>query len=321
MDQEQHIELYKEFVHYERMTGGPDHHIAVVVDICKDLEPMEQLWRVYLYVGFYTVPSAEAIWRKYSYQQFLDCDKKEFQAWLQHNWEHGFAVRNERRTTNTPPKYMSYLSDFERTAKMVLQMKDWDFDHVWEFALGIKHIGRYFATKLVECWYRLGFTSMRAPDIRAKKGWSPRKGLQLMYADQMLYDPREDTDEAVSEAERFAARLQREHVPHLNTFNLEVTLCNYKASILTFAQYPGKSLDTELKFEHQIQPYWYIKKGTTANAITRKKLFPEWALGEFAGWRGPREGCLYALADFGYTWTDSLYDYNATTDFEFPVRK
>lgn len=303
--------FFNEFCKYEQLTGGPGPHVRTAVKLCEGLPVKEQLWRAALYVGVYNIPTAEAIWRN---NPIGNVGLK----WLEEHWKGGIRLRKERRTVNTPAKLFKYLSGYPLTLKGLPPLQRASFEEVWKFANSLPHVGRYAAARLVEMWHRLGITKAGHFDIRAKGGWSPRETLQLLVPSYTT-DKRADDVKSVQQAEALAKIIFSHIKIKLSMFEFGEMLCEYRSSYVGRRQYPGRSLDSELKYEMAIKDYW--KFGKTEHMKVRKTLFPVWALGENNGWSGARDELGPVVSSYGYTWTDSLYIYGKTTDFSNPVRK
>lgn len=302
-----HRERFAEFCRFEQMTGGPDPHMKAVVEMSRECDDLEKFWRSLIYVGVYNVPTAEAIWREWPITSVAGQDAHGFKPqliqWLNEHWA-GIRVRRERRTTNSPDKIADYLY-----ANHVEFMLPTDFEDLWMHALSMRRVGRYAATKLCETWRRMGLTTAEHPDIRAYGGWSPREALQLLgYCSDD--DARDNSGRAVAMAEAAAESLHRSLNLPLSMFALEVMLCEYKESFKTRRQYPGRSLDSELRYELAIRDHWNVQN--TNHMRVRPLISPSWALGEIQGWWEPRDECANVLADHGYTWTDFQFDYKET---------
>lgn len=310
--------LFSEFCIYEKLTGGPDPHMKAVLKMCEGHPVEEQLWRSALYVGVYNVPSAEAIWRHWNFEHHPPV------KWIQDNWK-GLRFRRERKSVgldDTGYNLVEYFAGARKTIDSQEMLKSADFNQVWKFANGLPHVGRYAATKLVELWYELGVTSAPHHDIRAKGGWSPRTMLQMLYPESK-HNPYDNAQ--VVQAEELATFNYQRLVDagiHISKFEHEVLLCEAKASISSKRQYPGRSLDSELKYEYAIKDYWNF--GETEHMKVRPLISPEWSLGELQGWSDTRKELGYVASKHGYTWSDSLFDFNVTLktgDFANPVRK
>ena len=312
---DRHLKFFSEFVRYEKLTGGPDPHMAAVVHMCQGLPMRERLWHIALYVGFYNVPSAERTWDK-----FPDYPGDgPMVTWLSQQWE-GLRFRRERKSVGLDSTHgermVDYLQGYLRT--VAEPIGDMSFEDLWKFALKLPHVGRYAATKLCECWRRVGAVTVECTDIRAKGGWSPRTAVNMILS--RGEDPRDDYWARVVEAEQRAASIKM-HFPELTWYEFEVMLCEYKASFSTKRQYPGRSLDSELSYERAVNGM--VSQELSGHERARLVLSPSWALGEVQGW-DPAERLKNlgrVVSEYGYTWSDSLYDYNATTDFADPVRK
>jgi hypothetical protein len=114
-----------------------------------------------------------------------------------------------------------------------------------------------------------------------------------------------------------AGRELAERGIELTRYNLQVLLCDFKQCYIGRRQFPGRSQDSELEYEAKIAPHWGPDP-TMRNA--RKELFPKQALGELSGWTHVRQELGHVLRDFGYMWSDLLYDYVKTVDLRHPVK-
>ena len=200
-----HWQGFREFCFFEKLYGGPDPHLTCVVESARPLTFEEQIWRVALYVGFYNVPSAEAVWRVWTGEKFLsNYDAVEY--FIHHHWREGFRLRRERKTCKSPPKMMNYLSGYQKTLDSLPKLKSADPEEVWDFAKSLPRVGRYAATKLCECWYRLGLVDEEIPDIRPAEAWSPRTTLAMLFPD-FEHDPEINYEKEVQEAHELSAEL------------------------------------------------------------------------------------------------------------------
>lgn len=323
MDPKQ-FNFFKEFCKYEKLTGGPDPHMADVIHMCKDLPLEEQIWRVGLYVGFYNVPTAEAVWSHFPTPPLSGDTLYDF---FDKHWD-GLRFRRERKSVGLDNTHGRAMVDYCRGPVFTLQNISWlndakNFEQIWNFAMGLPHVGRYAATKLCECWERLGMTHVTCTDIRPMGGWSPRKCLAMIYPDTP-HDIHGKTDEDIAQAIAMSWGIKN-MLPHLSWYELEVMLCEYKASFSSKRQFPGRSLDSELSYEQAINDHWHPDEplGGTEHMNTRLELRPAWALGEVQGW-DPKERLKKlgrVVSTHGYTWSDFKYDYKKTTDFANPVRR
>jgi len=315
-----HFQHFFDFCMYERLTGGPDPHMQAVVEMSRDCDFVEKVWRSMLYVGFYNVPSAEAMWTHVFPENHED--PKSTEEWLKEYWP-GLRTRRERRTVKSPERMSDYLWGFKNVVRELQTLKDAEFEEVWDFAKDMHHVGRYAATKLCEIWHRMDLISAECPDIRADGGWSPREALNLIY--DRNDDCRLNSHAAIKNAEELAAdnyKKIREHGLQISRFEQEVMLCEYKESYKTHRQYPGRSLDSELGYEMEIAGWWGTKSDFKSQHLeVRKIVSPSWALGELNGWDGVRKDLGYVLYNYGYTWSDAIYDFKATTNLKNPVRR
>lgn len=311
MNTEQHWKYFHEYCKYEKMTGGPDPHITCAAEMCKGLPYREQVWRILVYMGVYNVPTAELLWTEWPSQRYMR-HSYDLLAWLENNWR-GLEFRRERRTVRSPEKLFAYLSSYDQMCRDLVDLRGAPFEVVWEWTKNLPHVGRYAAIKLTELWYRRGMIAHRIPDLRAKGGWSPREGLGLLVGAENLPDPKDDSRDAVARTEEMAVEVRhRLYVGYeldLNDYEYEVLLCNYKSSAKTQRHYPGRSLDSELGYEAKIQELWPDRPSPSEHMRVRRRLFPEWALGEIQGWSGVRKELGSMLHNSGVTWSDFLYKY------------
>jgi hypothetical protein len=120
----------------------------------------------------------------------------------------------------------------------------------------------------------------------------------------------EKTNEIVND---LLVRLEKNYNVKSDYYTVQSLLCEYKQSVLAKKQFPGKSIDSELSYMNKVALYWGedFKKQSIMWDI-RKKIFPIWSLGELNGWENLREELGSVLVDYGYTWSDQIYDYHKT---------
>lgn len=325
-----HLERFKEFCKYEKMTGGPDAHLTSAVYMAKGHTFEEQVWRILLYAGFYNPASANAFWRYWSGEEYLALTDRSVERWLEAQWNNkamalrgsGFVFRKERRTMLSAVRVKEYLDGYKICLEQLPKLKDADPEVIWDFTMNLPHIGRFSGTKLMECWYRLGIINNTTTDIRARGGWAPRIALSLFEKldyPTKTHDPYSSSKFSINEAE-LLGRMTHEHVPDITVFELQVMLCNYKQSYETKEQYPGQGLDKDLGCAYMIKDHWGLGDDTEYMR-SRKLLCPIWALGELQGWSGLRKDLGRSLSEHGYVWSDFLYDYTKTKDLAEPVRR
>ena len=160
------------------------------------------------------------------------------------------------------------------------------------------------------------------PDIRAKGGWSPREGLILLHPEEADLIRSNDIL-AVEELAGLTFKELNQHLAiratKIDRYEFQVFLCDYKQVAVTQRQYPGRSLDSELKYFHLAQRY--NEFNGEAMMAARGRLFPSWALGEVQGWNGVREELGTFFVNTSMMWSDSLYAWKSMTDPYTPVEK
>ena len=159
------------------------------------------------------------------------------------------------------------------------------------------------------------------PDIRPVDGWSPRLTLALLYpARAPRIDARRNFPRAIQETNTAAAEAKnrlRLNGFDLDWFRFEVMLCEYRQSVEGERQYPGRSIDSELKYLKVTEEYWgrIPQAWQPEHAISseiwqvRQNIHPIECLGEYNGWDGPRDALGGFLNATGETWSDLLYEY------------
>lgn len=321
----EHRRFYAEFVRYERAAGGPDPHMTLAGRLSEGESRDERAWRLMCYLACYNVPTGVVLWRHWPRQRVLE-EAPALEPWIREHWE-GLSFRRERRAVRTAPKLARHLV---ACAQFVDRM-DFDglYDHAWRDVNRIYGTGRYIAIKLLEGLRRFCDAPVVLADLRAQGGRSPREALALLYPEQrdaLLGDDRQDH---VSRADMCGAwareELAERHGLEVSWYELQATLCEWKQSVIGRSQYPGRAQDSELAHYARVAGYWPGDDNPYPLLAARAALFPAWALGEQQGWDGRRTELGPILCDYGYTWTDSLYDYRATHalggNFARPVRR
>lgn len=325
-----HWDKFAEFCLWEINSGGPDPQIPLVAEMSKNEIWIEKVWRAGVYVSVYNVPFAEMIWNKWSYME-LQNNQDELFPWLQNNWPK-IVTRFERRTVRRPEWMYEYLKSYfdflnrgvfdqaiQHTGSMSPEER---YIYFWDLTIkDLKRFGRYVALKLLESYRLYCDINLIAPDIRPEGGWSPRVTLGELfpsYTNQMnskdnRYNP--VVNQLVEEALKM---LWNGYGIQMDKFKLQVMLCEYRESYHGKKQYPGRSHDSELGYYNKAQELW--DKPASRVLEARKAIFPHEHLGELNSWEGPRKACGQVLSQYGYTWTDLLYDYQASwMDMSKPI--
>jgi hypothetical protein len=310
-----------EFVKFERAVGGPDPHMATVGHMSAGLSLEERLWRAGCYVGVYNVPTAERLWEAWPWPRIV-FEGPYLEPWLAMMWG-GIVTRRERRAVRTPWQLGHYLMDYAEMASKIVsgQVDISTYERAWTAANGVYGLGRYAALKLLEFWRRYcDQPQLAIDDIRPAGGWSPRQGLALVFPQHAPALLGDDRPAHLATANRLAG-IFRENLAdwgvELDWYNTQVLLCDVKQALVGQRQYPGRSLDSEIEYHDAIADFWQMP---TAMWASRAALFPERALGEVQGWRHVRKELGRVVWQHGYTWTDTRYDFLATSDLARPVR-
>jgi hypothetical protein len=280
-------------------------------------ELSEKLWRGCCFAATYCLGSAEAIWKKWSWNDVL-MRGSSFHAWLVDNWK-GLPLRRERRAVRTPEKLHHCCKSAAEWVS--IGPGGWwyyqDFEEAFRDTARIWGMGRYIQLKLIEVFHRFGAHTQQV-DLQARGGWSPRRGLASLYPEHAEWLNAGDDAPTVQRVERLGSELKSELASQgleLDYFKLQVFLCEYKQA-LRGKKYPGRSHDSELDYWNKTQAHWHNDSDLYR---ARALAFPTEVLGEHQGWNGVRPELETVLLDHDYMWSDLTYDYVATSDFAHPV--
>lgn len=290
--------------------------------LVRDEPRAERLWAAGCYIAAYNVPAAEILlryWPAESVRLYPD----QLPEWLRQNWP-GIPFRRERRAVRTPNKLATFLVSYERWLRG-WENREWlsggllspeeAYETGWKDVQRVYGLGRYVALKILEFMRRYCEAPIELPDLRARGGWSPRAGLALLFPNEAATLQGNDSAANVARANALAERgrdvLRSSYNVALDRYEMQVLLCDYKQSAIGRRQYPGRSQDSEMEHAAKAAVHWGDQNHLWA---ARQACFPEWALGEFNGWEGVREELGHVLADFGYTWSDALYDWKESRD-------
>ena len=320
---ETHLRFLAEFARYERAVGGPDPHMRIVCEgiIEPSWPPADRAWMVGCYLAPYNVPTGEVIHHYWPHPGAVLNTPDGLRAWVQEAWP-GLSMRRERRAIRTPTKLAAHLINYAEWCEVRAGQihTEQDADRVWRELMTIQGNGRYATIKTYEALHRVGVVSPAFPDIRPHGGWSPREMLAKLHPDvkdalnggnsaalcqlanERAVISRRDLEAALSEP--------------VDWYTMEVVLCEYKQA-WDGGQYPGRAHDSELGHISKVQPSW---PDVPFRALeVRSAMFPHLALGELNGWGGRRDGLGGCPSQHGYMWTDTLYDWNATTNLKEPA--
>jgi len=318
---------FASFCYWEQAVGGPDPHMAVVGHLVQDSSQTDRLWAAGCYIGVYNVPTALELMRRLN-PYIIAGSLVTTEDWVWENWK-GLAFRRERRAVRSVPKLARFLHEYARWMLGCTHEHWWDatwgsaterYEYAWNSCQRVAGLGRYVALKLLEFLRRYLQAPIELPDLRPKGGWSPRAGLALLYPEDAEKLNGDDRPAHLTLANARAEAAWKELAERdiiVTRYNLQVLLCDFKQCYIGQRQFPGRSQDSELEYEAKIAPYWG-SDGSMRQA--RRELFPSRALGELNGWTHVRKELGHVLRDFGYMWSDLLYDYRATTDLGSPVK-
>lgn len=329
MSPEDHFRGLAEFVRGVELAGGTTPHVSMTVEMMDRLDdPLEKMWFAGCYALVYNWPTAERIWLEwrpgdFSYDKFLD--------WALEHWD-GLALRKERKAVYGKPKFAECATTYLQMADRLAGSGTWPetYEEAFKLLGPVKYMGRYIGIRWVEVMRRAfpeKAGGWEMPSILSDGGEHPRKALALLYpedaSDLLGGNSRKELRVADIAADRCLIDLQLEYDVETDYYELQSLLCEYKQSALGRKQYPGKSIDTEMDYFRRIYEYWGKHSQEESSFYeVRTARFPEWSLGEKQGWDGVRKVLGTTLVDHGYTWSDAVYDWEASqSDISNPVRR
>lgn len=324
---------FSEFLKWEMAVGGPDSHMATVIQMSKDEALDERIWRGFCYVGVYNVPSAEKIWQSWPYELAKDQPEK-LDRWIHDFWP-GLTTRRERKCVRSPDKmaryFMSVVDWMKRGAPGWMDPdSDWEDNYrmAWDDISTIYTMGRYVSIKFLEYGTRSCKFPISLPDLRPKDGWSPREALCLLFPEYDEQLAGEDSPDNLSVANQCAFlaidRLREEFGVTAGLYQIQTGLCDWKQEWAGRRQFPGRSHDSEIMYHERIQKWWdtnYAMDIPSSMFRARYEIFPHEVLGELNGWNEVRAELGYVLRDYGYTWSDLIYKYHPGFDLSHPVSR
>jgi len=323
---------FGEFCRLKVGVNGPDVHMKAAGAVTEGLSDDERRWKLALYNCFSSVPTAAVIWARIPRERLVVADESAVMLWLEKHWR-GIPVRNTRRPVRAPHRLAKCL---QSVARFDADVRGMSYEEAWQAADEVWSWGRYVKIKYLETLRRFmgpEYAHLEAPNIRPNGGWSPRRMLSWLYPDVETLASTSN-DRPTLDAVNFYAANARETASgfvgrDVSFYEVEALLCNYRQN-LTGKLYPGRTIDSELEYHGRVRRYWSADSddplldpylGTADFFGARARTFPTETLGEVQGWEGPRPEIFRTITEFGYIWSDVLYDFNATTDFSMPVRR
>lgn len=329
-DADKHLRHFAEFCQGVMWAGGTTPHMLMTVKAMEGHDFRTALWRAGCYGFVYNYATAEVLWRNWRPGEWKH---DELVGWFQKHWK-GIKLRKERKAVRSPEKlatnmrsyadWMDTVQDKAWFADESLSAQERYYQAFDDMCDNIKYYGRYIVIRLIEVFRRAYALDMPQPDLRPRDGDHPRKALALMYPEyieELMGGNDEDTISIVNDVVEFA-REDLWNLYHIDVdyYTMQSLLCEYKQSVLSGRQYPGKSVDTALAYFSKVYDYWGEEEAAkTEMWDIREAIFPHWILGEKQGWDGVRNVLGETLRTHGYTWSDKLFDYKATEDFSKPV--
>lgn len=319
-----HKENFLEFSQLHLLSGCPDPHLKLAVHVARQHEdPYERAWFIGCYIGPYEVNTADAIFQGNDIW-LTRKDPSGLRDWIAINWGK-FSIRRERRAARTVSKMSECMLSYANFVVDTLpELVEADYDTVWKTAdKQLRYFGRYALIKVLEGLHRSGLLRNPVPDIRPVGGWSPRETLALIYPQHTEVFKSTSNKPAALELIQenvleLKVELEKVAGQSLTMYEMEVLLCNYRQYP---KHHPGWPLDSDLQYYHTFIRNWGYEPVFDFKTA-RMSLFSNSVLGEVSGWEGPRVGLGETYVNFGYHWSDVLYDFNASKDdLSKPVRR
>ena len=330
---EQHKRYFAEFCVGVQLAGGTTPHMLMAVEAArrKAGDTRAQLWRLGCYAFVYNIASAEVLWQEFDPDHTTQVGVA---AWVRAN-KKGVRFRKERKAVLIPEHLGDCMATYAEWSRKVGDAP-WfrnperyatgaeRYEAAFEdFCAGNRYMGRYIGIRWLEALSRTYGLDLHMPDIRPRDGPHPRKALALMYPEQRAILMGGDSPEECAVVNRTAETLHGEMKAaygglDVDPYTMQSLLCEYKQSVLAQKQYPGKSVDSELKYRTAIEEYWGAGRETIFWDV-RAAIFPAFVLGERSGWTSVRDELGGVLCQHGYTWSDAVYDYRATRTLAEPA--
>lgn len=315
-----HQQFLAEFVKWERAGGGPDPHVKLANWIAKnDPRVVDRLWWFGCYITPYVVSTGEVIFDAWRSAEAVLADQDGFRGWLEMNYPK-FEIRKERRAIYGTKRFGNTLIEYAKWCQQ--PMVNDSFEAAWAHCSKVPGFGRYACTKLYEVLYRDGILVHPFPDIRPDGADTPRLMLSWLRPGDAAVLNGGNRPATLTQVNQISAEEREWFRDHkgldMDWFEWEVVLCEYHQAYKG-GQYPGRSHDSELGRAMKVQANYPNLPLKIWEA--RKAMFPHLVLGEVGGrWAG-RRGLGCTVPSYHYTWSDLVYDFNATTDLANPVRR
>jgi len=326
-DGEWHRRMFTDFVRCKVSVGEPSPHLACAVEMSKNANVSERLWRAGVYGAPYSILTSEAIWREWPWKRALE-QPEALERWIYENWA-GFHIRKERRMVRSPDRMwaclLSWMTWCATEAPRRLASGNTRkalYDEWWNSITdNVMYFGRYITIRVMEFIRRSVGVPIYLTDIRSMGAESPIRCLALLFPewqDQLLH---EEPGIAETLGERLLAQIRKD-IPSVNHYVLAAMLCEYREAYEDRSQYAGWTIDQELEYQFSEKARWWVQRGyATELFLVRKEIFPHEALGELASppWFGRRKELARMLRDEGRNWSDLTNDYQIYRRAEVPA--
>lgn len=332
---EWHKKMFREFTKHKQEVNEPSPHLAMVGRMSAGCSTIEKVWRIGCYAIPYSLPVGMMTWQTFTAEQAMSNPKK-VTAWVEKNWLGILkGTRRERRCVRTIKKYSeciaSYIKFMRDDMPVILSNPPETFDpleyyeFIWDAVQHVKFFGRYIGIRVVEGLRRYCGIPAELQDIRSMGAWSPRKCLVYLYPDksEILLNESAENNMLTESIAWGLSKQTRKAVPTASHYVIAAMLCEYRDAFEDRRQYVGWTIDQEPLLFKKSAEYFGEDLDSKLFWNTRRAVFPRQALGELNGWEGTRWELTNILRDYGYVWTDLIWDYTTTMqeggDFSKPV--
>lgn len=330
-----HMSRFVEFARGKTDLFEPMAHARIVLNLSREEDQQEIIWRLGLYLNSWSVVGSEVIWSEWPLTKYEEYPNK-FAEWISENFA-GLHLRKERRCVRNPRNYLDAMSSYHswlRTdlPKLLREAQGTShahYDSWWNSLSSVKYFGRYICANGLDAFRIGGFMNAELYELQTIGAHqSPMRGLALLRQEEAnrllggegakaLNEIGTETRQEVLDRGRRAGEGE-----WLSWFAFAALLCEYRQYYEWAAEYAGNSHDEELSYLLSKYGDYWRKRGFESKIPTaRREIFPPECLGEIQGWDGIRIDVAEMLKNDGVVWSDLLYDYRETISTGRLVRR
>lgn len=298
---------FTDFVAFESEAGGPSPNLKLIGAV-----PGADPWLAACYAAIYNTPGACVLWTEWPLERLLSLGLDPLHEWAEEHWR-GLPVHSNRMRSNGAP---SRLAKSMWALAQFIEAGDWeredDYDRLWSQVMSVPSIGRYFGIKFAGALRVVGATEARQYDIRARGAKNGRRTLGMLYPpdgtrEGAYHDSRDSSKPALEAAEYFARCAKQwidtEYGLECDWFQFEALLCEY-AQMVKGSRYPGKTSDADFDAYAKVCSHFGKDHPAVEKVLdARHDALPEWCRYYYK-----YKPLLPIYRDFGYVWSDALYD-------------